>query len=49
MKNLTNKFAQQDSVTKGGLIFVGTFIVPALTTIMYTVLFTNPSITFGGF
>lgn len=49
MKNLTNKFAQQDSVTKGGLIFVGTFIVPTLSAIMYTVLFTNPTITFGGF
>ena len=49
MKNLTIKFAQQDSVTKGGLIFVGTFIVPVLTTIMYAVLFTNPTITFGGF
>lgn len=49
MKNLTNKFKAQDSVTKGGLVFVGTFIVPALTTIMYTVLFTNPTITFGGF
>jgi hypothetical protein len=49
MKNLTNKFVQQDSVTKGGLIFVGTFIVPILTSMLYSVLFTNQVITFGGF
>lgn len=49
MKNLTNKFKAQDSTTKGGLIFVATFILPICISMMYTVLFTNPTITFGGF
>ena len=49
MKNLKNKFVQQDTTTKAGLIFVATFIVPALTTIMVQVLFYNPTITFGSF
>ena len=49
MKKLKNKFVKQDTTTKAGLVFVATFIVPALTTIMVQVLFYNPTITFGSF
>ena len=43
------KYKHQDAITKGGLLFVATVTLPASICVLYTVLFTNPTITFGGF
>jgi len=48
-KLAARKYKRQDSITKGGLIFVASFILPCCLTILFAVLFTNQTITFGGF
>jgi len=48
-KLAVRKYKHQDAVTKGGLIFVASFILPCCFTILFAVLFTNQTITFGSF
>ena len=48
-KLAVRNYKRQDAVTKGGLIFVASFILPCCFTILFAVLFTNQSITFGSF
>jgi len=48
-KLAARKYKRQDAITKGGLIFVASFILPCCFTILFAVLFTNQTITFGGF
>ena len=40
---------RQDAITKGGLLFVASVILPSCICVLYTVFFTNPAITFGSF
>ena len=40
---------RQDAITKGGLLFVASVILPSALCVLYTVLFTNPTFSFGGF
>ena len=42
-------YRRQDSITKGGLIFVASFILPCCFTILFAVLFTKQTISFGSF
>ena len=48
-KLVARQYKRQDSITKGGLLFVASVILPSCICVLYTVLFTNPTITFGGF
>ena len=48
-KLAVRKVKRQDNITKGGLLFVASVILPSALCVLYTVLFTNPTITFGGF
>ena len=48
-KLAVRKVKRQDNITKGGLLFVATVTLPASICVLYTVFFTNPTITFGGF
>ena len=48
-KLVKRQYKRQDSITKGGLIFVGTFILPCCLTILFAVLFTSQTMSFGGF
>jgi len=48
-KLAARKYKRQDAITKGGLIFVASFILPCCFTILFAVLFTNQAITFGSF
>jgi len=48
-KLAVRKYKHQDTTTKGGLLFVASVILPSCVAILYTVFFTNPTITFGGF
>ncbi len=48
-KLAVRNYKRQDSVTKAGLIFVASFILPCCVSILYAVLFTNQTITFGSF
>jgi len=48
-KLVARNYRRQDSITKGGLIFAASFIVPCCFTILFAVLFTNQTITFGSF
>lgn len=48
-KLAVRKYKRQDAITKGGLIFVASFILPCCFTILFAVLFTNQTITFGSF
>ena len=48
-KLAVRKYRHQDAITKGGLLFVASVILPSCVAILYTVLFTNPPITFGSF
>jgi hypothetical protein len=48
-KLAVRKVKHQDATTKAGLFVVASVILPACSIILYTVLFTNPVITFGSF
>ena len=48
-KLVVRNVKRQDNITKGGLLFVASVILPSALCVLYTVLFTNPTITFGGF
>jgi len=48
-KLAVRKYKHQDAITKGGLIFVAAVTLPSAICVLYTVFFTNPTITFGGF
>jgi hypothetical protein len=48
-KLVVRKVKRQDNITKGGLLFVATVTLPASICVLYTVFFTNPTISFGGF
>ena len=48
-KLVVRNVKRQDNITKGGLIFVASVVLPSALCVLYTVLFTNPTITFGGF